>query len=94
MTFSYYTIESVTDRCHRRSFLEEFTQDSNWIFENISDSGNTTQTLDHSFSTSPTSYSFRGGEFMLEEIEGHLADNSFLPGIDDADYDLGRPSPP
>ncbi|GKG27792.1 hypothetical protein Tco_0406119, partial [Tanacetum coccineum] len=29
----------------------------------------------------------RGSEFLLEEIEGHLADNSFLPGIDDADCD-------
>ncbi|GJS61306.1 reverse transcriptase domain-containing protein [Tanacetum coccineum] len=29
----------------------------------------------------------RGGEFMLEEIKGHLADNSFLLGIDDADCD-------
>ncbi|GJZ94709.1 reverse transcriptase domain-containing protein [Tanacetum coccineum] len=57
-------------------------------FSNISESGNPTPTLEPILSTlSPSLTPFRGGEFMLEEIEGHLTDNSFLPGIDDADCD-------
>ncbi|GJT66542.1 hypothetical protein Tco_1018022 [Tanacetum coccineum] len=66
---------------------EEFAQEV-LGFLNISESGNPTPTLEPILSTSPPSLTpFRGGEFMLEEIEGHLADNSFLPRIDDADCD-------
>ncbi|GJT49515.1 reverse transcriptase domain-containing protein [Tanacetum coccineum] len=57
-------------------------------FSNISNKCNPTLTLVPILSTSPPSLTpFRGGEFMLEEIEGHLANNSFLPEIDDANYD-------
>ncbi|GKA45945.1 reverse transcriptase domain-containing protein [Tanacetum coccineum] len=86
-TFSYNTIESVNRIDVIDVSCEEFTQEV-LGFSNISKSGNPTPTLEPILSTSPPSLTpFRGGEFMLEEIEGHLADNSFLPRIDDADYD-------
>ncbi|GJW06473.1 reverse transcriptase domain-containing protein [Tanacetum coccineum] len=86
-TFSYNTIESVNRIDVIDVACEEFAQEV-LGFSNISESGNPTLTLEPILSTSPPSLTpFRGGEFMLEEIEGHLADNSFLPGIDDANCD-------
>ncbi|GJR63881.1 reverse transcriptase domain-containing protein [Tanacetum coccineum] len=86
-TFSYNTIESVNRIDVIDVACEEFTQEV-LGFSNISESGNPTPTLEPILSTSPPFLTpFRGGEFMLEEIEGHLDDNSFLPGIDDADCD-------
>ncbi|GJX09768.1 reverse transcriptase domain-containing protein [Tanacetum coccineum] len=86
-TFSYNTIESVNRIDVIDVACEEFAQEV-LGFSNISESGNPTPTLEPILSTSPSSLTpFRGGEFMLEEIEGHLADNSFLPRIDDANYD-------
>ncbi|GJZ08789.1 reverse transcriptase domain-containing protein [Tanacetum coccineum] len=86
-TFSYNTIESVNRIDVIDVACEEFAQEV-LGFLNISESGNPTPTLEPILSTSPPSLTpFRGGEFMLEEIEGHLADNSFLPGIDDANCD-------
>ncbi|GJT66543.1 hypothetical protein Tco_1018023 [Tanacetum coccineum] len=86
-SFSYNTIESVNRIDVIDVACEEFAQEV-LGFLNISESGNPTPTLEPILSTSPPSLTpFRGGEFMLEEIEGHLADNSFLPGIDDADCD-------
>ncbi|GJS52815.1 reverse transcriptase domain-containing protein [Tanacetum coccineum] len=85
-TFSYNTIESVNRIDVIDVAYEEFTQEV-LGFLNISESGNPTLTLEPILSTTPPSLTpFRGGEFMLEEIEGHLADNSFLLGIDDADW--------
>ncbi|GKB66359.1 reverse transcriptase domain-containing protein [Tanacetum coccineum] len=86
-TFSYNTIESVNLIDAIDVACEEFTQEV-LGFLNISESVNPTLTLEPILSTSsPSLMPFRGGEFMLEEIEGHLADNLFLPGINDADYD-------
>ncbi|GJW66469.1 reverse transcriptase domain-containing protein [Tanacetum coccineum] len=86
-TFSYNTIESVNRIDVIDVACEEFAQEV-LGFSNISESGNPTPTLEPILSTSPPSLTpFRGGEFMLEEIEGHLADNSFLPRIDDANCD-------
>ncbi|GJY35770.1 reverse transcriptase domain-containing protein [Tanacetum coccineum] len=86
-TFSYNTIESVNRIDVIDVACEEFAQEV-LGFLNISKSGNPTPTLEMILSTSPPSLTpFRGGEFLLEEIEGHLADNSFLPGIDDANCD-------
>ncbi|GJU80621.1 reverse transcriptase domain-containing protein [Tanacetum coccineum] len=86
-TFSYNTIESVNRIDVIDVACEEFAQEV-LGFLNISKSGNTTPTLKPILSTShPSLTPFRGGEFMLEEIEGHLANNSLLPGIDDADCD-------
>ncbi|GJT32067.1 hypothetical protein Tco_0922486 [Tanacetum coccineum] len=86
-TFSYNTIKSVNRIDVIDVACEEFAQEV-LGFSNISESGNPTPTLEPILSTSPPSFTpFRGGEFMLEEIEGHLADNLFLPGIDDANCD-------
>ncbi|GKB55303.1 reverse transcriptase domain-containing protein [Tanacetum coccineum] len=86
-TFSYNTIESVNRIDVIDVACEEFAQEV-LGFLNISESGNTTPTLELIISTSsPSLTPFRGGEFMLEEIEGHLADNSFLPGIDEGNCD-------
>ncbi|GKB87542.1 reverse transcriptase domain-containing protein, partial [Tanacetum coccineum] len=86
-TFSYITIESVNLIDVIDVACEEFAQEV-LRFLNISKGGNPTPTLESILSTSPPSLTpFRGGDFMLEEIEGHLSDNSFLPGIDDADCD-------
>ncbi|GKB67164.1 hypothetical protein Tco_0928576 [Tanacetum coccineum] len=86
-TFSYNTIESVNRIDVIDVACEEFAQEV-LGFSNISESGNPTPTLEPILSTSPPSLTpFRGGEFMLEVIEGHIADNSFLPEIDDANCD-------
>ncbi|GJW51004.1 reverse transcriptase domain-containing protein [Tanacetum coccineum] len=86
-TFFDNTIESVNRIDVIDVACEEFAQEV-LRFSNIFESGNPTPTLELILSTSPPSLTpFRGGEFMLEEIEGHLADNSFLPRIDDANCD-------
>ncbi|GKE41855.1 hypothetical protein Tco_1469139 [Tanacetum coccineum] len=57
-------------------------------FSNSSTSGNPTPSLDPILSTSTTSLTpFEEGDFILEEIEACLANNSIPPGIDDADFD-------
>ncbi|GJT52178.1 hypothetical protein Tco_0978335 [Tanacetum coccineum] len=38
--------------------------------------------------SSPFLTSFEGGDFILEEIETHLASDPVPPGIDDAEFDL------
>ncbi|GJW33536.1 reverse transcriptase domain-containing protein [Tanacetum coccineum] len=57
-------------------------------FSNISKSGNPTPSLDPILSTSfPSLTPFEGGDFILEEIEACLTNDSIPPGIDDADFD-------
>ncbi|GJR63893.1 reverse transcriptase domain-containing protein [Tanacetum coccineum] len=52
-------------------------------------SGNPTPSLDPILSTSfPSLTPFEGGDFILEEIEACLTNDSIPPGIDDADFDL------
>ncbi|GJR09194.1 hypothetical protein Tco_0791846 [Tanacetum coccineum] len=47
-------------------------------------SGNPTLTLEPTLSTFPTSFTpFKGGDFILEEIEACLTSESIPPGIDD-----------
>ncbi|GJW92582.1 reverse transcriptase domain-containing protein [Tanacetum coccineum] len=54
-----------------------------------STSGNPTLSLDPILSTSfPSLTPFEGGDFILEEIEACLTNDSIPPGIDDADFDL------
>ncbi|GKD85618.1 hypothetical protein Tco_1356772, partial [Tanacetum coccineum] len=51
-------------------------------------SGNPTPSLDPILSTSfPSITPFEGGDFILEEIEACLINDSIPPGIDDADFD-------
>ncbi|GJW37964.1 hypothetical protein Tco_0060884, partial [Tanacetum coccineum] len=53
-----------------------------------STSGNPTPSLDPILSTSSLSLTpFEEGDFILEEIEACLANNSIPPGINDADFD-------
>ncbi|GJT28395.1 reverse transcriptase domain-containing protein [Tanacetum coccineum] len=86
-TFSYNTIESVNRVDVIDVACEEFAQEV-LGFLNISKSGNPTPTLEPILSTSPTSLTpFKGGDFILEEIEACLTSKSIPPGIDDADFD-------
>ncbi|GJY62955.1 reverse transcriptase domain-containing protein [Tanacetum coccineum] len=58
------------------------------IFLDSSTSGNPTPSLDPILSTSfPSLTPFEGGDFILEEIEACLTNDSIPPGIDDADFD-------
>ncbi|GJU28794.1 reverse transcriptase domain-containing protein [Tanacetum coccineum] len=57
-------------------------------FLDSSKSGNPTPSLDHILSTSfPSLTPFEGGDFILEEIEACLTNDSIPPGINDADFD-------
>ncbi|GKB25336.1 reverse transcriptase domain-containing protein, partial [Tanacetum coccineum] len=57
-------------------------------FSDRSQSGNPTPSLDPILSTSFLSLTpFEGGDFILEEIEACLTNDSIPPGIDDADFD-------
>ncbi|GJT93146.1 reverse transcriptase domain-containing protein [Tanacetum coccineum] len=57
-------------------------------FSDSSKSGNPTLSLDPIITTSsPSLTPFEGGDFVLEEIEACLIDDSILLGIDDTDFD-------
>ncbi|GJY85144.1 retrovirus-related pol polyprotein from transposon TNT 1-94, partial [Tanacetum coccineum] len=57
-------------------------------FLDSSTSGNPTPSLNPILSTSfPSLTPFEGGDFILEEIEACLTNDSIPPGIDDADFD-------
>ncbi|GJW89895.1 reverse transcriptase domain-containing protein [Tanacetum coccineum] len=57
-------------------------------FSNSSTSGNPTPSLDPILSTfSPSLTPFEEGDFILEEIEACLTNDSIPPGIDDDDFD-------
>ncbi|GKE83162.1 reverse transcriptase domain-containing protein, partial [Tanacetum coccineum] len=86
-TFSYNTIESVNQVDVIDVACEEFAQEV-LGFSNISKSGNPTPGLEPILSTYPPSLTpFKGGDFILEEIEACLTSKSIPPGIDDADFD-------
>ncbi|GKC67610.1 hypothetical protein Tco_1100208, partial [Tanacetum coccineum] len=58
------------------------------VFSDSSTSGNPTPSLDPILSTSlPSLTPFEGGDFILEEIEACLANDSIPPGIDNDDLD-------
>ncbi|GJR85465.1 reverse transcriptase domain-containing protein [Tanacetum coccineum] len=57
-------------------------------FSDSSTSGNPTLSLDPILSTSlPSLTPFEGGDFILEEIDACLTNDSIPPGIDDDDFD-------
>ncbi|GJS91305.1 reverse transcriptase domain-containing protein [Tanacetum coccineum] len=57
-------------------------------FLNIFKCGNPTPSLDPILSTSfPSLTPFEGGDFILEEIEACLTNDSIPPGVDDDDFD-------
>nr|GEW75490.1 reverse transcriptase domain-containing protein [Tanacetum cinerariifolium] len=58
-------------------------------FSDKSKSGNPTPTSDLIIALSSSSLTpFKGGDFILEEIEACLTSKSISPGIDDTDFDL------
>ncbi|GKD85364.1 reverse transcriptase domain-containing protein [Tanacetum coccineum] len=66
---------------------EEYAQEVLGFLDN-SKSGNPTPSLDPIITTSSHSLTpFEGGDFVLEEIEACLTNDSIPPGIDDADFD-------
>ncbi|GJS53691.1 reverse transcriptase domain-containing protein [Tanacetum coccineum] len=85
--YSYNNSESVNRIDVIDVSCEEYAQEV-LGFSDISKSGNPTPFLDPILSTSfPSLTPFEGGDFILEEIEACLTNDSSPPGIDDADFD-------
>ncbi|GJT62277.1 reverse transcriptase domain-containing protein, partial [Tanacetum coccineum] len=85
--YSYNNSESVNRIDVIDVSCEEYAQEV-LRFSDSSKSGNPTPSLDPILSTSfPSLTPFEGGDFILEEIEACLTNDSILPGIDDADFD-------
>ncbi|GKB40844.1 reverse transcriptase domain-containing protein, partial [Tanacetum coccineum] len=85
--YSYNNSESVNRINIIDVSCEEYAQEV-LGFSDSSKSGNPTPSLDHILSTSfPSLTPFEGGDFILEEIEACLTNDSIPPGIDDADFD-------
>ncbi|GJW73100.1 reverse transcriptase domain-containing protein [Tanacetum coccineum] len=86
--YSYNDAESVNRIDVIDVSCEEYAQEV-LRFSDSSTSGNPTPSLDPILSTSfPSLTPFEGGDFILEEIEACLTNDSIPPGIDDADFDL------
>ncbi|GJS66740.1 reverse transcriptase domain-containing protein [Tanacetum coccineum] len=84
--YSYNNSESVNRIDVINVSCEEYAQEV-LGFLDISKSGNPTPYLDPILSTSfPSLTSFKGGDFILEEIEACLTNDSIPPGIDDDDF--------
>ncbi|GJV78197.1 reverse transcriptase domain-containing protein [Tanacetum coccineum] len=85
--YSYNDAESVNRIDVIDVSCEEYAQEV-LGFSDSSTSGNPTPSLDPILSTSfPSLTPFEGGDFILEEIEACLTNDSIPPGIDDADFD-------
>ncbi|GJU37530.1 reverse transcriptase domain-containing protein [Tanacetum coccineum] len=85
--YSYNDAESVNRIDVIDVSCEEYAQEV-LRFSDSSTSGNLTPSLDPILSTSfPSLTPFEGGDFILEEIEACLTNDSIPPGIDDADFD-------
>ncbi|GJY32068.1 reverse transcriptase domain-containing protein [Tanacetum coccineum] len=86
--YSYrYDNESVNRIDVINVTCEEYAQEV-LEYSDSSKSGNTTPSLDLIITaSSPSLTPFKGGDFVLEEIEACLTSNSIHPGIDDADFD-------
>ncbi|GJZ26048.1 reverse transcriptase domain-containing protein [Tanacetum coccineum] len=87
LRYSYNDVEPVNRIDVFDVSCEEYAQEV-LRFLDISTSGNPTLSLDPILSTSsPSLTPFKGGDFILEEIEACLTNDSIPPGIDDADFD-------
>ncbi|GJZ46432.1 reverse transcriptase domain-containing protein [Tanacetum coccineum] len=83
---SNYYDETVHQVNVRDIACEEYTQEV-LEFSDSSTSGNPTPSDPIIASSSPSFTPFEGGDFVLEEIEACLSNDSIPPGIDDADFD-------
>ncbi|GJR57929.1 reverse transcriptase domain-containing protein [Tanacetum coccineum] len=85
--YSYNDAESVNQIDVIDVSCEEYAQEV-LGFSDSSTSGNPTPSLDPILSTSfPSLTPFEEGDFILEEIEACLTNDSIPSGIDDADFD-------
>ncbi|GKC56615.1 reverse transcriptase domain-containing protein, partial [Tanacetum coccineum] len=85
--YSYNNAKSVNRIDVINVSCEEYAQEV-LGFSDSSKSGNSTPSLDPILSTCfPSLTPFEGGDFILEEIEACLTNDSIPPGIDDADFD-------
>ncbi|GKA86838.1 reverse transcriptase domain-containing protein [Tanacetum coccineum] len=85
--YSYNNAKSVNRIDVIDVSCEEYAQEV-LGFSDSSTSGNPTPSLDPILSTYfPSLTHFEGGDFILEEIEDCLTNNSISPGIDDPDFD-------
>ncbi|GKC87653.1 reverse transcriptase domain-containing protein [Tanacetum coccineum] len=85
--YSYNNSESVNRIDVIDVSCEEYAQEVLGFLDS-SKSGNPTPSLDPILSTSfPSLTPFEGGDFILEEIEACLTNDSIPSGIDDADFD-------
>ncbi|GJX39275.1 reverse transcriptase domain-containing protein [Tanacetum coccineum] len=88
LRYSYNDAESVNRIDAIDVSCEEYAQEVLGFLDS-STSGNPTPYLDPILSTSFLSLTpFEGSDFILEEIEACLTNDSIPPGIDDADFDL------
>ncbi|GJS68755.1 reverse transcriptase domain-containing protein [Tanacetum coccineum] len=84
--YSYNDAESVNRISVIDVLCEEYAQEV-LRFLDSSTSGNPTSSLDPILSTSfPSLTPFEGGDFILEEIEACLSNDSIPPEINDADF--------
>ncbi|GKD23427.1 reverse transcriptase domain-containing protein [Tanacetum coccineum] len=87
LRYSYNNSESVNRIDVIDVSCEEYAQQV-LVFSYSSKSGNPTPSLDPILSTSfPSLTPFEGGDFILEEIDACLTNDSIPPRIDDADFD-------
>ncbi|GJY16114.1 reverse transcriptase domain-containing protein, partial [Tanacetum coccineum] len=85
--YSYNNSESVNRIDVIDVSYEEYAQEF-LSFSDISKSGNPNPSLDPILSTSfPSLTPFKGSDFIKEEIEACLTNDSIPPGIDDTDFD-------
>ncbi|GJY71999.1 hypothetical protein Tco_0475702 [Tanacetum coccineum] len=84
--FSYNDAKSVNQIDVIDVSCEEYAQEV-LGFSNSSTSGNPTPSDPIIASSSPLFTPFEGGDFVLEEIEACLSNDSIPPGIDDVDFD-------
>ncbi|GJW99250.1 reverse transcriptase domain-containing protein [Tanacetum coccineum] len=80
--------KELTLRVDDEAITFKYAQEVLGFLDN-SKSGNPTQSLDLILSNSfPSLTHFEGGDFILDEIEAYLTNDSIPLGIDDADFDL------
>nr|GEV23754.1 reverse transcriptase domain-containing protein [Tanacetum cinerariifolium] len=86
--YSYNDAESINEINVIDVACEKYVQEVLGFFDN-SKNGNPTLISDPIIAlSSPISHSFKGGDFIFEEIEDCLTSKSILPGFNDTNFDL------